>query len=66
VATIGATIRRKGLVRGAVDAGLNAAPFVGAAKLALESVLGRDLLPDRKREREAGSGKPGVGSEVLP
>lgn len=49
VATIGATMRRKGLIRGALDAGLNATPFVGAAKLALESARGRDLIPDRTR-----------------
>jgi len=49
VATIGATMRRKGLIRGALDAGLNATPFVGAAKLALESARGRDLIPDRAR-----------------
>jgi hypothetical protein len=49
VATIGATMRRKGIVRGGLDAGLNATPFIGAAKLAFESVWGRDMIPDRAR-----------------
>ena len=49
VATIGATMRRKGIVRGGLDAGLNATPFSGAAKLAFESVWGRDMIPDRTR-----------------
>jgi hypothetical protein len=55
VATVGGTMRRKGFLNGALDAGLNATPFVGAAKLALESILGRDLLPDRARVRRGDS-----------
>jgi hypothetical protein len=47
LAAIGATIRRKGMVGGSLDAGLNAIPFVGAAKNAFEVVRGRDLFPDR-------------------
>lgn len=44
--TIGAVIRRKGLVGGLVDAGLDAVPFLGAAKNVAEVVRGRDLVPD--------------------
>jgi hypothetical protein len=47
LATIGATMKRKGFFRGAVDTGLNAIPFVGATKNAIEIARGRDFLPDR-------------------
>jgi hypothetical protein len=47
LATIGATIRRKGVFGGAADAGLNAIPFVGAAKNIAEVARGRDFFPDR-------------------
>jgi hypothetical protein len=47
VATVGSAIRRKGLVRGAIHAGLDAIPFVGGAKNVAETVRGRDFLPDR-------------------
>jgi hypothetical protein len=48
-AMLGAAIRRKGVVRGTVDTGLNAIPFVGAAKTAVELLRGRDLIADRRR-----------------
>jgi hypothetical protein len=47
VATVGSAIRRKGFVRGAINAGLDAIPFVGGAKNVAEAVRGRDFLPDR-------------------
>jgi hypothetical protein len=47
LATLAATMRRKGVMRGALDAGLNAMPFLGAAKTTYEIVRGRDLFPDR-------------------
>ena len=47
--TIGAAMRRKGVIGGAVDTALNGVPFVGAAKNALEWVRGRDLIPDRRQ-----------------
>jgi hypothetical protein len=47
LATIVSTMRRKGVVGGALDTGLNAVPFVGAAKNAAEVVRGRDFFPDR-------------------
>ena len=45
--TLAATIRRKGVLRGALDTLLTAIPFVGGAKTALEVVRGRDLIADR-------------------
>jgi hypothetical protein len=47
VATIASTVRRKGLVGGSLDTGINAVPFVGALKNGLEIVRGRDFFPDR-------------------
>jgi hypothetical protein len=47
-ATIVATMRRKGVMGGALDTGLNAVPFVGAAKNIFEVVRGRDIIPDRR------------------
>ena len=45
--TVVSTIRRKGLVSGVFDTGLNAVPLVGAAKNVLEVARGRDFFPDR-------------------
>ena len=47
VATILETMRRKGVIGGAFDTGLNAVPFVGAAKTLVEVARGRDFFPDR-------------------
>ena len=47
VATVVATVRRKGLVSGSLDTGLNAMPFVGLIKNAIEVARGRDFFPDR-------------------
>jgi hypothetical protein len=46
---LGSAIRRKGWVRGTADTALDATPFVGALKLGLETVFGRDLFRDRRR-----------------
>jgi hypothetical protein len=46
-ATVLSTIRRKGVVSGTLDTGLNAMPFVGAMKNVVEIVRGRDFFPDR-------------------
>jgi hypothetical protein len=46
--TIGATIRRKGVLGGTLDTVLNAIPFVGAAKNTAEVVRGRDFIRDRR------------------
>ena len=47
VATIYETMRRKGVIGGAFDTGLNAVPFVGAVKNLVEMARGRDFFPDR-------------------
>jgi hypothetical protein len=47
LATLAATMKRKGFFGGAMDTGLNAVPFVGAAKNAVELFRGRDFFPDR-------------------
>ena len=47
IATLGAAIRRKGVVRGSLHTGLDAIPFVGGAKTLAEMVRGRDFLPDK-------------------
>lgn len=53
--TLGSAIRRKGVFRGAMDAALNAIPFVGGMKNAAEIYRGRDFLKDREpRTRVAG------------
>ena len=45
--TIGATMRRKGVIGGVFDTGLNAIPLIGAAKNTVEVLRGRDFFPDR-------------------
>ena len=47
--TLVGAMRRKGVVSGALDTGLNAVPFVGAAKNVVELARGRDFFPDRGR-----------------
>ena len=47
LATVAATIGRKGFFRGVLDTGLNAVPFLGAAKNIAETVRGRDFIADR-------------------
>ena len=49
VATVVATMRRKGVISGALDTGLNALPGIGAAKNVIEFARGRDFFPDRQR-----------------
>jgi hypothetical protein len=51
VATLGATMRSKGVVGGVADTSLNAIPFVGAAKNVIEVVRGEDFFPDRPATR---------------
>ena len=48
VATVVATIRRKGVISGSLDTGLNATPIVGAVKNVIEVMRGRDFFPDRR------------------
>jgi hypothetical protein len=48
LATVVTTMKRKGFFGGLMDTGLNAVPFVGAAKNTVELVRGRDFFPDRE------------------
>jgi hypothetical protein len=45
--TVFSTMRKKGVISGVLDTGLNAVPLVGAAKNVVELVRGRDFFPDR-------------------
>jgi hypothetical protein len=47
VVLVGSDIKRKGVVWGLVNSGIDAIPFVGLAKNAVELVRG-DFLPDKK------------------
>ncbi len=46
VATVGFAVQRKGVLGGSLDTGLNAIPYLGLLKNALELVVG-DFIPDR-------------------
>lgn len=46
-ATVMSAMRRKGVISGALDTGLNAVPFLGATKNVVEVMRGRDFFPDR-------------------
>ena len=81
LATVAGTMRRKGFFRGALDTGLNAVPFLGAAKTPPRSsaavTLSR-IAPDqpqacpsrrrgpRFRARADGRGAPRVGDRDAP
>jgi hypothetical protein len=47
VATVASTMRKKGVISGALDTGLNAIPMVGLVKNTVELVRGRDFFPNR-------------------
>ena len=47
VATVFSTIRRKGVIGGVFDTGLNAMPLLGTAKNVVELARGKDFFPDR-------------------
>jgi hypothetical protein len=51
VVTIASSVRRKGVINGTLDTGLDAIPFVGALKNVAEILRGRDLFPDRSPGR---------------
>ena len=51
LATLGAAIRRKGLVGGSVDTALDFIPGVSGMKNAAEIVRGRDFIADRRLHR---------------
>jgi hypothetical protein len=47
MATLAATMQRKGVVRGAVDAAIDVIPVIGGLKMLAETVRGRDFIADR-------------------
>jgi hypothetical protein len=48
IATVGAAIRRKGLLGGTMDTVLDFIPYVGGAKNLAEVARGRDFIKDRR------------------
>lgn len=48
IALVGSDIRNKGVIKGVLNSGIDAIPFVGLAKNAVELFRG-DFIPDRKR-----------------
>ena len=55
IAAVATTMRRKGVISGVLDTGLNALPGIGAAKNVIELARGRDFFPDRPRPVGYGS-----------
>jgi hypothetical protein len=51
IGLVGYDIRQKGVVKGIINSGLDAIPFVGMAKNVLEFFTG-DLIPDKKPDGE--------------
>lgn len=49
VALVGNDIKNKGVVKGIINSGIDAIPFVGLAKNAVELVRG-DFIPDKKKK----------------
>ena len=58
--TVVATMRRKGVISGVLDTGLNALPGIGAAKNVIELARGRDFFPDRPRPMPSTPGASGA------
>jgi hypothetical protein len=53
IATLGATMRRKGMVGGLADTAINSIPFVGAAKNVIEVARREDFFPDLPPSRRS-------------
>jgi hypothetical protein len=64
IGMVGYDIKRKGVVNGVLNSGLDAIPFVGLAKNAVEFFTG-DIFPD-KPVAAAGNKLPTNGSAVKP
>jgi hypothetical protein len=47
LAVLASTMRRKGVLRGALDAALDVTPVLGGVKMIAEKIRGRDFIPDR-------------------
>jgi hypothetical protein len=63
--TVASTMRRKGFFRGALGTGLNAVPFLGAAKNAAELFRGRDFIPGRSQTPAARVPRVDPGANVV-
>ena len=53
VGLVGHDIKKKGFVKGVVNSGIDAIPFVGLAKNAVELVTG-DFIPDKAESKKKG------------
>jgi len=51
IGLVGDDIRRKGVVKGVINSGLDAVPVLGLAKNAVEFFTG-DFIPDKKRTKK--------------
>ncbi len=49
IVLVGSDIRNKGVIKGLVNSGIDAIPFVGLAKNTVELVRG-DFIPDKKKK----------------
>lgn len=47
LAALVSTMQRKGFLRGALDAALDATPVLGGVKMVAETMRGRDFIADR-------------------
>jgi hypothetical protein len=47
------TMKRKGVIAGAMDSALDAIPFLGGVKTVCEAVRGREFIPERQPRRVA-------------
>lgn len=56
VGLVGYDIKKKGVVKGVINSGLDAIPFVGLGKNVIELFTG-DLLPDKKQTDSKNGGK---------
>ena len=56
IGLVGHDVKKKGLVRGVVNSGIDAIPFVGFAKNAVELVRG-DFIPDKDEKGSTKKGK---------
>jgi hypothetical protein len=58
LAALASTMRRKGVLRGALDAALDATPVVGGVKMVAERLRGRDFISDRTVSALSAAGGP--------
>ena len=56
IGLVGYDIRKKGVVNGVLNSGIDAIPFVGFAKNTVEFFTG-DFFPDKPQKNGSGSGK---------